>query len=135
MVCTRDDVIVAVSSRLVMFPDVELCILYGSANQDRLAPHSDIDLAVASAKGLTSDLCVDIVLKVGEETDREVSVIDMEKMHGLILQEVLVKGHTILCKNVQEKVKYILRMLEYTEDILPYQTMGLERQRNTFIHG
>ena len=33
------------------------------------------------------------------------------------------------------KAKYILKMLEYTEDILPYQTMGLRKQMDSFIHG
>ena len=135
MVCTRDAVIGTVSSQLVPFPDIQLCMLYGSANLDRLTPQSDIDLAVASADGLTAERCIEFMLKVGEKLDREVSVVDMDKMNGLILQEVLVKGHTILCNNALTKAKHILRMLEYTEDILPYQTMGLRKQMDTFIHG
>jgi predicted nucleotidyltransferase len=130
---TRESVIASVCSQLLLFPEIETCVLYGSANQDRLTPQSDIDLAVASSEGLSKDTCLDFSLQVAAELDREVSVIDMEKMFGLILQEVLVKGHTILCKRPSTKAKYISRMLEYSEDILPYQTLGLKKKAEVFI--
>ena len=99
MVYSRDRVIELVNLRVSHFPHIELCMLYGSANQDRLTRQSDIDLAVASADGLTPEQCMDFMLEIGRELDREVSVIDMDKMNGIILQEVLVNGYTILSNN------------------------------------
>jgi len=112
--------------------DISLAILYGSAASDRLSRHSDVDLAVSSAQGLSAETCLSISLALTRKLDREVSVIDMNKMHGVILQEVLTKG-IIVKKNSQLMVRHVLRMQEFTEDVLPYQKMAFEIQMGRYL--
>lgn len=94
MINSRKEVLSIFTTLIADNDDVDLCILYGSAALDQLSPSSDIDIAVGSKKSLSNDFCMVLSGKLSIATDREVSIIDIEKMEGVILQEVLVKGIT-----------------------------------------
>ncbi|MBI9100472.1 MAG: nucleotidyltransferase domain-containing protein [Spirochaetaceae bacterium] len=113
---------------------MDLCILYGSAALDRLSPSSDIDIAVGSKKSLSNDYCIELSRKLSLITDREVSIINIEKMEGIILQEVLVKGITLKNSEPNYKAGFLSKMYEYTEDILPYQMMGINNKLDVFLN-
>ena len=114
--------------------EIELCLMYGSTVQDRLTERSDIDIAIGSEHGISNQKCLEVSRILTLATDREVSVIAIEKMEGVILQEVLVKGITIKNTNVNFKANLIIRMLEFTEDILPFQLMGINKKVMEYLH-
>lgn len=95
---------------------------------------SDIDLAVGLDSGLSYNACTDWSRELSLLLEREVSVIDIEKMEGIILQEILVKGITILNRNPNLKAKYLSKMYEYTEDILPFQMSGIHKKVREFLN-
>ncbi|MBN2657482.1 MAG: nucleotidyltransferase domain-containing protein [Spirochaetales bacterium] len=109
--------------------------LYGSAATGRMNEQSDIDIAVGSDSGLTNDDCLSLSLQLSELFNREVSVINLEKMEGLILSEVLTKGITIKNSSPLYKSRHLIRMYEYNEDILPFQQLAFEKKRQRYLNG
>jgi len=134
MVNTREEIITLISPLIVNDDSLNLCILYGSAALNRLTTNSDIDIAVGSEKSLTNDYCIELSRKLSLITDREVSIINIEKMEGIILQEVLVKGITLKNSESNYKARFLSKMYEYTEDILPYQMMGINKKVDNFLN-
>lgn len=113
-------------------PDIALAILYGSAASGRLSRRSDVDLAVCGVDGLTTESCLDLSLALSQELDREVSVIDLEKMEGVILQEVLTKG-IVLKRYPAVMARHILRLQEFNEDILPFHKMAFQILKKRYV--
>ena len=134
MVNTKNEIITSITPLIINDDSLDLCILYGSAVLDRLSPSSDIDIAVGSKKSLSNDYCIELSRKLSLITDREVSIINIEKMEGIILQEVLVKGITIKNSKSNYKARFLSKMYEYTEDILPYQMMGINNKVDNFLN-
>ena len=134
MVNTKEEIIAKISPLIVNDDSLDLCILYGSAALDRLSSNSDIDIAVGSEKSLSNDYCIELSRKLSLITDREVSIINIEKIEGIILQEVLVKGITLKNSVSNYKAGFLSKRYEYTEDILPYQMMGINKKVNNFLN-
>lgn len=134
MVCSKKEILSKITTPINENDYIDLCILYGSAALDHLSPSSDIDIAVGSKKSLSNDFCMELSRKLTLSTDREVSIINIEKMEGVILQEVLVKGITIKNIKPEYKAQFLSKMYEYTEDILPFQMMGINKKVADFIY-
>lgn len=134
MVNSREEVITLIKPHILNENALELCILYGSAALDKLSSNSDIDIAVGSKNNLSNDFCMEISRKLSLETDREVSIINIEKMEGVILQEVLVKGITLKNQDPNYKAKFLSKMFEYTADILPFQMLGINKKVVNFLN-
>ncbi len=131
MVLTTNQIIKIIKSHISS--DLELVILYGSAASDRLTKKSDIDIAIGSNKLITNDFALEFSLKLTHLLDREVSVIDISKMEGVILKEVLVKGVTLKNLDPLLKAKYITKMITYCQDILPYQIQSFNNKLKEFL--
>ena len=132
---SRDKVISVLKEMVVPNEKVEICLLYGSGAQDNLNDMSDIDIAVSSEKGLSREDCLELSLSLSLKTGREVSVLQIERMQGLILREILSKG--IYIKNVNPNYfsRFIIKMYDYSEDLLPFQLKGHQKQIKDFING
>lgn len=89
--------------------------------EGRGRPDSDIDLAVAahSREPLDPERLIDISLASSKATGREVQVRDLSRAQGLYLREVLTKGKTLLATDATVRGELIIRMLDFTEDMLP----------------
>ena len=134
MVTSRAEVIRAISAELANHLDIELCILYGSAAQDNLSRQSDVDLAVGREGNISNDECLELSLHLTRSMQREVSVINIEKMHGVILSEVLTKGDILRNHNPLYLSQFIIKMYEFTEDILPFQLQAIDKKIEKFLH-
>jgi predicted nucleotidyltransferase len=108
-------------AELTGFPDLKLAILYGSFAEARQRRDSDIDLAVAadSCKKIDPEALIDISLACSRATGREVQVRDLGRAHGLFLREVLTKGRILHLTDATVRAELIIRMLDFTEDMLP----------------
>ena len=135
MVTSKSVIISMITSHISNDPKLDLCILYGSAALGRLSAHSDVDIAVGSVKKLTNNYCLELSRELTLAMDREVSVIDIDKMEGVILQEVLTKGITLKNGEPNYKAGLIVKMYEFTEDILPFQMMGINKKVAKFLNG
>jgi len=134
MIQSREAVIKTIESHLNKNKFIDLCILYGSAAQDRLNDRSDIDIALGCESGISYGECLEFSRVLTLEMDREVSVIDIEKMEGLILQEVLCKGITLKNDNPVYKARFLTRMWEFNEDLLPFQMMTIEKKLKDYLN-
>lgn len=135
MVRTRDEVIKTVAPIIEKNHAIELCILYGSAAADNLTDMSDVDLAVGSETGLTYQQCLTLSLELTHLLDREVSVIDLKKLEGVILGEVLTKGITLKSTNTSYKAGFIMKNMEFNEDILPFHHAGARKMIQEYLDG
>lgn len=115
---TRSEVAQAVLAALPAFPFLKVCILYGSASRDQLGPHSDIDLAVGAGRPLSWDEHRQIQLELCEVTGREVDLIDLESLTGLLWELLWTEG-VFLLKEHDPIVKYTGKAQSFVEDVKP----------------
>ncbi|MDA3851564.1 MAG: nucleotidyltransferase domain-containing protein [Spirochaetaceae bacterium] len=135
MVQNRKEAITAISEVLKNHSQPEICILYGSAASDRLGPHSDLDIAVASEQGLSNDFCMDLANQLSISCGREVSVLDLAKLEGLILREILSKGIQLRNENPNFLARFIIKMYDFVEDILRLQLEGIKKNLRRSLGG
>lgn len=100
---------------------------------NRLTDRSDIDIAIGSSSVISHESALDISLQLTHILSRECSVIDINKMEGVILEEVLTKGQIIRNYNPDLLAKYIGRMLTFTEDILPLQKAATDKYIGDYL--
>ena len=120
-----DAIIEQILTRLEAHPEVTLAVLYGSVASGRISQQSDVDLAISSKEGLEVETCLSLSLQLTRILNREVSVVDMDKMEGVILHEVLTKG-VFLKRDPDALVRHVFRLQEFTEDVLPFHEMAFQ---------
>ena len=74
------------------YPDICLAILFGSAAKNRLAPRSDIDIAVAANRPLSFKQRENLFIDLSERVSHEIDLIDLQAVSGLILSQALCHG-------------------------------------------
>ncbi|QEN05323.1 nucleotidyltransferase domain-containing protein [Thiospirochaeta perfilievii] len=116
------------------YPDIELVIIYGSAVQNRLTLSSDVDIAIGSSHVITNQILLEISTTLSLLIELEASVIDINKMEGLIIEEVLTKGDIVKNSNPDLLFSHIQRMQTYTEDILPFQQQGAKKLLKDYLN-
>jgi predicted nucleotidyltransferase len=131
----KKEIIKLLDDSIKNYRQIELCFLYGSAALDRLNAQSDIDVAVASSTPLSVDDRLELSLILSQKAGREVSVLDLKKLNGLILREILTKGITIKNTNPMLKTEFLIRMLDFIEDMLPLQLEFLLKKARDFAYG
>jgi predicted nucleotidyltransferase len=132
---TADGVREAVREALRQMPAVRVGVLFGSAARDRMSRRSDVDVAVAADSPLTPDERIELALALERRVHRQVDLLDLRALRGLILYEVLTKG--VVVKN--EDTTYLGRLYKdavfYEADVLPlWRRMALTKARR-FAYG
>ncbi|MDH4084890.1 MAG: nucleotidyltransferase domain-containing protein [Nitrospira sp.] len=114
-------------------PSVVLAILFGSMAKDRARNDSDLDIAVATSTPLTAQthlaIIEDLVLAVG----RPVDLIDLDRTHNPLLQQILTKGRRVLCHDRTRYAELLLRMVYEEADLMPYYRRILSERRQAWI--
>ncbi len=128
------DIVDTIHNLIIKDNKIELCILYGSAASNRLKKSSDIDIAIAHAQGINNELRLETSLKLSAILKREVSVLDLSALNGIILREILKKGITIKNTNTLLKANLIIKMLDYSEDLYPLQKKALLKGAYNFAY-
>jgi len=119
------------------FPEINLAILYGSVAAGTPRNDSDIDLAVAvdSRAPVPYDTLVDISLKTGRVAGREAQVRDLSSAQGVFLKQVLTTGIVVLQRDSTVRAEFIIRMLDFVEDMLPNVRMIRTAAKERLIAG
>lgn len=115
------------------FPEVRFCTLYGSAGQGRMTAQSDVDIAVAAVEPLPVDVRVRLSLALSAAVGREVDLVDLQELSGLILEQALCKA--VVVKNVDHPLyARLLKRLWYNQaDMMPYVRRVLEQRSNHWL--
>lgn len=87
-----EDIIKAVETVLENYPEILFALVFGSAVKHRLTPLSDIDIAVAAERPLSYPQKIALMLSLSESLSREIDLIDLRTVDGLILQQALCTG-------------------------------------------
>ena len=83
------DSIRAVLSR---YPEVQLCIVFGSAASGTATACSDLDVAVAAERPLAAGRRLELIEALSAATNRDIDLVDLMAASGPILKQVLSKG-------------------------------------------
>jgi len=123
-----------IESVVVHYPELRVVILFGSAASDRLAPHSDIDIAVSSSHPLTLERMEQLHLDLARTLPREVDLIDLQRISGTLLKEIL--AHGIVIRSTSGTYARLVERMWYNQaDMMPYVRRILEKHVQRFVHG
>lgn len=118
---------------LARFPQLTLALVYGSVARGTPRPDSDLDIAVASARGaLTEDERMDIIGALAQETGRPVDLIDLQAVSPPLLSEILRHGHRIRGDDTAYG-RLISRHLFDQADFAPYRNRLLKERRAVWM--
>lgn len=122
-----------IESVMARHPSVILVILFGSMAKDRARNDSDLDIAVATSTPLTAQTHLAILEDLALAFGRPVDLIDLERTHNPLLQQILVKGRRVLCHDRTRYAELLLRMVYEEADFMPYYRRILSDRRQTWI--
>ena len=114
-------------------PSVDLAILFGSMAKDRARNDSDLDIAIASSSTLTAQTHIAIIEDLALVVGRPVDLIDLDRIHNPLLQQILTKGRKILCHDRTHYAELLLRMVYEEADYMPYYRRILSDRRQAWI--
>lgn len=95
---------------------------------------SDVDVAVSGKAALSPDLLMKTATALSLELHREVDLIDLHQVEGLILHRAVTTG---ICLKMDEALlsKFHSKALGWKEDFLPLQQRMQASRVQRFIHG
>jgi uncharacterized protein len=114
---------------------VLLCVLFGSAARDRMTESSDVDLAVAGAGKFSADHLANLEIRLSRAIGREIDILDLHRLEGLILKKALEAGVVIIKKDRSLYAHFIKKMLFFDADFLPLTRRILKARAGRFAHG
>ncbi len=116
------------------FPEVLFATVFGSAVSDRLTSFSDVDIGVAGQRKLSYETRTDLTLSLSRVLHREVDLIDLHAVSGLILKEALCSGNII--KNNPATYAFLLKKMWYNQaDMMPHYKKILYHNCRNFFNG
>jgi predicted nucleotidyltransferase len=114
-------------------PSVVLVILFGSMAKDRAHNDSDLDIAVATSTPLTTQTHLAIIEDLALDVGHPVDLIDLDRTHNPLLQQILTKGRRVLCHDRTRYAELLLRMVYEEADLMPYYRRILSDRRQAWI--
>ena len=124
-----------VQATLETFPEIELCVLFGSVARGRLGAHSDIDIGIAAQSPLDVDRLCLISATFSRNLHKEIDLLDLKVTHGLILSEAMTKGIVEHCSNRDQLYQLMKEVVYFNEDFRPGIEMMMKRRVERFING
>jgi predicted nucleotidyltransferase len=114
-------------------PSVILVILFGSVAKDRARNDSDLDIAIETSTPLTAQTHIAIIEDLALAFGRPVDLIDIDRTHNPLLQQILIKGRRVLCHDRTRYAELLLRMVYEEADCMPYYRRILSDRRQAWI--
>ncbi len=131
---TQDRTVASIQNVLAKFPEVRIATLFGSAAQDRMTATSDIDIAIACKKPLSSKEKISLSAALETAVQRTIDLIDLQQVSGPILQQALCTGRIILKKSPPLLAGLLKKMWYNQADMMPHTVMIMRKQIQRFTH-
>ena len=113
--------------------DIKIATVFGSASRGMLGPESDIDIAVAAEKPLELEEKIALHHLLARKLAREVDLIDLQAVSGVILQQALCAGHFV--RKDSSLMAFLLKKMWYNqEDMMPLTRMILSQRAYRFAY-
>lgn len=122
-----------VATELANFPDIQVCLVYGSAAAGRLRRDSDLDVAVAAHSKLGLEKRMSIQEALARGLGVEVDVLDLHTVSGVILHQALTTGVLVFARDHELYGDLISKMLFNQADMMPYVRRMMKERRDRFV--
>jgi predicted nucleotidyltransferase len=122
-----------IESVISRHPSVTLVILFESIAKDQARNDSDLDIAIATSTPLTAQTHIAIIEDLVQAFGRPVDLVDLDRTHNTLLQQILVKGRRALCHDRTRYAELLLRMVYEEADFMPYYRRILSDRRQAWI--
>jgi predicted nucleotidyltransferase len=116
------------------YPDIKLCIVFGSTAAGKASFDSDLDIAVAAEQPLSGGKCLELIEELSAATNRAIDLIDLMTATGPISKQALSTGVVVQNLNKSLYAGIISRMLFNQADMMPYYERILRERRRRFIN-
>ena len=117
---------------LTNFPQIELALLFGSMAAGHARFDSDLDIAVAAHRPITTDEKIALIGALAERTGRSIDMIDLRVAAEPLLGQVIRHGRRIMGSD-RLYGELINRHLLEQADFMPYRTRVLAERRTAWI--
>ena len=112
-----------------------LAVLYGSAARNGLSAHSDVDLAVAARGKMSLPDRVELAMRLELQLKRQVDLVDLRAIEGLILRQVLTKGVVLKNGDPSLLASLIKKVVYHDADMMPLLERMLLAKAKRFASG
>jgi predicted nucleotidyltransferase len=123
----------AITEVLARHPSIVIAVLFGSLAADRAHRESDLDLAIASTAPIPPEIRIQLIDELAVAIGRPVDLIDLDRAHNPLLQQVLTHGRLLLCHDQTRYAELIRRMVYEEADVMPYYRRILAERRQAWI--
>lgn len=110
-------------------------IVYGSVVTDSFSHQSDIDIAVLFDEPLTPDQKMTLLGELAVALRREIDLVDLYKLHGTLLQQILTKGVIVYQQSDLVLYKLLKRMIYNQSDFMPLYRREMKKRVEQFVNG
>ncbi len=114
---------------------ISLAIIFGSRASGQATASSDLDLAVAAERALSTTEKMSLIDDLAEHFGCPIDIIDLMAVSGPIMQQALCKGRILIKKRPSLYAKLMLRMWYNQADVMPYYNRTLKKRVEAFAHG
>jgi predicted nucleotidyltransferase len=120
---------------LSRYPEIQLCIVFGSAATGRLTAESDLDIALAADRPLGAESRLELLEELSAHTGRAIDLVDLSAASGPVVRQALCRGVIVQNRNKTLYARLISRMLFDQSDWMPYYDRILRVRRERFLNG
>ena len=113
--------------------DVDLMIIFGSRAKDRQRPGSDLDLGIWRSSKWSADFHRECVEQITSFLPTAIDLIDLSKIDGPLLQEILCNGNKIYQQHDHLMGVLYVRLMDWRTDFMPAWEDMLSQRRKRFL--
>ena len=113
--------------------DIDLMIIFGSRSKDRQRPDSDLDLGIWRSSKWSVDFHRECVEQITSFLPAVIDLIDLSKIDGPLLQEILCNGKKIYQQQDHLMGVLYVRLMDWRTDFMPAWEDMLEQRRKRFL--
>ena len=124
-----------IQTTLEGFPEIIFGNVFGSYASGKPTVNSDVDLSVAAYNKLSFTMLQELRQRLNDCLDRDIDLVDLNAVSGLILKEALTTGKVIINKDPELYSALMKKMLYNQADMMPYYNRILKERREEFING
>ncbi len=113
--------------------DIDLMIIFGSRAKGRERPDSDLDLGIWRSSKWSVNFHRECVEQITWFMPTAIDLIDLSKIDGPLLQEILCNGKKIFQKQDHLLGVLYVRLMDWRTDFMPAWENMLDQRRKRFL--
>ena len=123
-----------IKDKLNSLPNIQFATVFGSYAKNCNRPGSDLDIAIAAYEVITDKQMLEIRVQLTIALDKDIDLIDLNTVNGLILCEALCEGEVILKKDTLLYAELIKKLIYDQTDTMRYYNNILRQRRENYFY-